>query len=404
MFGGFGKVLQFPVRAVRASFALLFRGVRAAVRRVARVAQSSFVRAALRVAARTTAFGARSAVIAAALAAVTLAVAWGGFERVPVATIGVKQTVFGGGGLVERDFAPGLVRSTRGLDAWHFLDARTHFLAFGWESDGADLPVLDLRTKDGNEVKVCVTVPYRIVPGEGWLLVRDGLKATYRALARTTAQSLLMQELAELSSSDFASTVTRQARCRDALPKLNALLAPYHLVAESIQIHQVLFWTEYEKKLQAKQLTKQLALEAEAATEVEEERRSHTLAEEIDAEEKRVRAEKDKEIQEVVAKAELEIAEIRAEAKRYDELVRAAALAEYERADAEGRLGLARAEALREKLAQEVNESAGGRILLARKAAEKLRIRSVTLDSRDPRVPNPLDLDAMVALLVGKQK
>lgn len=404
MIGWFTKAVQLSVRAVRAWLELVGRALRASTRLVARGASSRFARAAARRSAWLGAFVASSGATAALLAAAVLGVAWGGFERVPVATIGVKQTVFGGGGLVERDFAPGIVRSTRGLDAWHFLDARTHFLAFGWESDGADLPVLDLRTKDGNEVKVCVTVPYRIVPGEGWQLVRDGLKATYRALARTTAQSLLMQELAELSSSDFASTVTRQARCRDALPKLNALLAPYHLAAESIQIHQVLFWTKYEKKLQAKQLTKQLALEAEAATEVEEERRSHTLAEEIDAEEKRVRAEQDKEIQEVVSRAELEIAEIRAEAKRYDELTRAAAVAEFERADAEGRLGLARAEALREKLAQDVNESSGGRILLARKAAEKLRIRSVTLDSRDPRVPNPLDLDAMVALLVGKPR
>ncbi|MCE9595823.1 MAG: hypothetical protein K8S98_16660 [Planctomycetes bacterium] len=373
-----------------------------ATRGVLRAARSHWVAAPLAWLLRAVGSTARVAAVGAVVAAVALAGLWVGYERVPVASIGVQQTQWGDGGLVEHDFEPGLHRSTRGLSAWHILDARTHFLMFGWKTDGADLELLDLRTKDGNEVKLSVTVPYRIRPGEGWQLVRDGLKSSYEALARATTQSLLMQELAELSSTDLATTSMRLARCRDALPRLNALLAPYHLEAESIQIHQTLFWNEYEKKLQSKQLTKQLALEAEAATEVEEERRKNTLAEQIDAEEKRVRAEKDKEIETSVAEATLDIARIRAEAKGYDELLRTQAGAELDRANAEGAFQIAKAEALREELVQRVHESAGGRILLARKAAEQLRIRSVTLDSRDPRVPNPLDLDAMVALLVGK--
>jgi regulator of protease activity HflC (stomatin/prohibitin superfamily) len=404
MFASLGKLVTAVFALLRAWFAWTGRVLAALARLALSVSRSRFVTAPARLAFRLAGSTTRAALTGAVLALLALAILWGGFVRVPVAAIGVRQSLWGGGGIVERDFAPGIWRSTRGLDAWHFLDGRTHFLCFGWQSDGADLPLLDLRTKDGNEVKLGVTVPYRIKPGEGWQLVRDGLKASYRALARTTTRSALMQELAELTSSDFTNTVTRQARCRDALPKLNALLAPYHLEAESVQIHQMQFWAEYEKKLQASQLTKQQTLEVEAATEVEEERRSHTLAQEIDAEEKSLRAEKDKEIESVVATATLEIAKIRADAKSYDELVRAAANAELERVTAEGNLAVAKAEALREELVQKVHESAGGRILLARTAAEKLRIRSVTLDSRDPRVPNPLDLDAMVGLLVGKAK
>ncbi|MBI5435351.1 MAG: hypothetical protein HZA52_21130 [Planctomycetes bacterium] len=403
----FAWIATLPSRVAagaRAYFAASGRLLRGGARLAGRGLRSRWIATPFRFGVRAFASTSRVAAVGGSLALAAFGVLWGGFERVPIATIGVQQSLWGGEGLVEHDFAPGLRRSTRGLSAWHFLDARTHFLRFGWESDGADLPVLDLRTKDGNEVKIGVTVPFRIKSGEGWMLVRDGLKSSYHALARTTTQSLLMQELAELSSTDFASTVTRQARCRDALPKLNALLAPYHLEAESIQVHQVLFWIEYEKKLQAKQLTKQQALEAEAATEVEEERRSHTLAEEIDAEEKRVRAEQDKAIETVVAEAQLELARIKSDAKSYDELVRARATAELERATAQGNLAITKAEALREELVQRIHESAGGRILLARSAAEKLRIRTVTLDSRDPRVPNPMDLDAMVALLVGKAR
>lgn len=337
-----------------------------------------------------------------ALALSALGALWLGFERVPAGAIGVKQSDWGDAGLVEQDFAPGLQRSLRGWSAWHLLDGRTHFLTFGWETDGAALPVLDLRTKDGNEVKVSATVPYRIRPGEGWQLVRDGFKSSYKSLARTTAESLLMQEFANLSSSDFADTDVRLARCAEALPRLNALLAPYHLEAETIQIHQVLFWIEYEKKLQAKQLTRQLALEAEAAAQVEEERRADTLAESIDAEEKQLRAEMDMQIEQMNADSQRAVAAIRREAQTYDELHRSEVQATYAREVAEGELALARAQALKDRLTHQVYDTAGGRILLAREAARNLRIKQVTLDSSDPRVPSVLDLDQMVQLLIGR--
>lgn len=336
------------------------------------------------------------------LALLALGALWAGFERVPAGAIGVKQSDWGDAGLVEHDFAPGLQRSLRGWSAWHLLDGRTQFLTFGWETDGAALPVLDLRTKDGNEVKVSATVPYRIRTGEGWQLVRDGFKSSYKSLARTTTESLLMQEFANLSSSDFADTDARLARCAEALPRLNALLAPYHLEAETIQIHQVLFWIEYEKKLQAKQLTRQLALEAEAAAQVEEERRADTLAESIDAEEKKLRGEMDMQIEQLNADSQRAIAAIRREAQSYDELHRSEVQATYAREAAEGELALARAQALKDRLTHLVYDTAGGRILLAREAAQNLRIKQVTLDSSDPRVPSVLDLDQMVQLLIGR--
>ncbi len=45
--------------------------------------------------------------------------------------------------------------------------------------------------------------------------------------------------------------------------------------------------------------------------------------------------------------------------------------------------------------------TSGGRLWLARQAAENLNIRTVTLNSNDPSVPSVLDLDGMVKLLMG---
>ncbi len=345
----------------------------------------------------------RIAIWSAALALLAFGFVWFGFERVPLGAIGVMQEQWGDGGIVAHDFEPGLHRSWRYFESWHRLDGRTHFLCFGFKSDGCDLPVLDLRTKDGNEVKVSATVPYHIKRGEGWQLVRDGLKSSYASLARTTVESVLMQEFAHLSTSDFTDTDLRLARCSEALPRLNALLAPYHLEAETIQMHQTQFWIEYEKKLQSKQLTHQEALDAGAAAEVEEERRRETLANEIDNEEKKVRAQFDNDIETANAEAQLAIAKTKSDARSYDVVTRAKADADSAKEIAAGDLAIDKAEALKDELTHKVYDTSGGRILLAREAATNLRITHVTLDAHDPRVPNVLDLDAMVALLVGKK-
>ena len=70
---------------------------------------------------------------------------------------------------------------------------------------------------------------------------------------------------------------------------------------------------------------------------------------------------------------------------------------------AEGALALAQTDALRERLIAETLNSAGGRVQIAREAASQLTFGKVQLDSRDARVPSPLDLDALVMLLLGNQ-
>lgn len=322
-------------------------------------------------------------------------------NRVHAGMIGVRQSQWGGSGVLARDFEPGLWPSLRGWHAWHQLDGRTHYLSFGYETDGAEHPVIDLRTRDGNVVQVSVMVPYRILPGEAHRLVAEGLKGAYPDMVRATARNLLGQELAELTSSDLADTDLRRARCDTALVRLNELLRPFHVRAETIQIHQVFFRMAYETKLQAKQLTRQNALLSEALTLVEEEKRADLIAEEIVAEEKRVRAEMDKQIEQEKADAYRRIAEIKREAQERNVLRRVEADAFFEREVATGKLALDRVEALRDELFQATLATPGGRLFLAREAASKLRIESVVLNSSDPTVPSVLDLDEMVELLLG---
>lgn len=321
--------------------------------------------------------------------------------RVTAGQIGVRQAQLGESGVEPRDFPPGLHRGLRWLHAWHVLDSRTHVAAFGLSGDAASQPALELRTKDGNLATVAAAVLYRIRPGEAWRLVADGLQASYPALAVAATASLLRSELAELSSDDFASTAARQARMAEALPRLNERLAPLHLEAETIQLGDVYFWAEYQKALDEERFARESARLNAALARLERERRGDPSREEIDAEEKRLRAQSERELEGLRSATLLEIARIRSAAESHALLQRSEADATHERELAAGRLVLDRAETERELGLATALHGEAGRIWLAREAAGKLVVRKALLNASDPRLPPILDLDGITRLLLG---
>jgi len=349
-------------------------------------------------------FGTRVSLTALLIAAFVIGSGWFFWRRVPPTTIGVRQSLWGGG-IEARDYATGLHFSVRPLDTWYALDARTHLVAFAHRSDGGSSPMLRVRTKDGNVARVAASVPYHIRPEEGHLLVAKGLRSTYRELVLATVKKTLLVELAHLSSKDLASTETRVARVRETLPKLNEELARYHVEAESIELRMVFFPQEYEQTLQKKQLSRQLELLAEAEKDLkDEERRVGRLEMEIEGDVRTLHARKKQAIAEIVARHKKEISPIQAQTATYRETRAAEAQAEYDSLVAEGRIVLDEVEAERTHLLAEAYNSPGGRLYLAREAAHRLRIEEVTLNSNDPDVPSVLDLDELVKLLVGSSE
>jgi hypothetical protein len=344
----------------------------------------------------------RSATCAALIAGLLLGLMYLCIERIPPATIGVLESQWGGG-IVERDLEPGLHFGLRGWHAWHHLDRRTHFAFFGASEQGAEAPILDLRTKEGNEIKVSVVVPYRIMPGEAHLLVRDGLRSAYVNLVRATIRDVLMKDLAELTAGEFASTDARSELLRASLPRLNVLLARYHVQAEAIEIHQVEFWKQYEHILQLKQLTRQKALLAKAATLVEEEMRKNTLEQDIAGAEMRIRGGMDKQIELLRSEGKFAISRVRSEFSEYDRMRRAAAQSETDQLLAAADQALYEAESLKQRLSNAAFDSAGGRIDLARQGAANLRIAEVVLNSNDPNIAALISLERLGQLLFSGQ-
>lgn len=326
-------------------------------------------------------------------------------ERVPPAKIGVKQNMWAGG-IVEKDYGTGFHVGITGYHKWYLLDKRTHFVNYSQldadigRSDGGG--PLEFRTKDNNEVMVDVTVTYRIKEDEAHLIVREGDIDIYRDRVTSTVKGVLREELAQLRSEDFYSTDARLARVTETLPILRQALKPLHVVPLDILVRAMRFPEGYEQKLQDKQLTLQKTKLFEAQEKVENQLQvTGKMEKEIEAAEKGQRGDWDKRLQQARSDNNVKIAGVLAEAEVYDKRVRAEAGAEYETSVAEGRLAMDTAEALRNDLRNRALDTLGGRIFLARQAAENLQIGEVTLNSNDPEVPSIIDVNELVKLLVG---
>ena len=193
------------------------------------------------------------------LSAITLLIAPTCFiSTVPLGNIGVRSSSFSG--VLEADLEPGWHLSVASIHNLTLLPSRYLFLDYGTEDNQS----LQIRTRDNNNVFVDVTVPYRIKPGEAHLIMKAGNHVltnndTYRfqRLAAETTVSVLREDLANLTSSDFYNTDKRLLVAGDTLKVLNEELAPLHLEASGVLVRAVTFRPEYEVQLQAIQLNEQ---------------------------------------------------------------------------------------------------------------------------------------------------
>lgn len=331
------------------------------------------------------------------------------FENVPPATIGVKQNLWSGKGVVTSDFGLGLHLGVTGIHRWYYLSARTHFLNFTGEQGPSDdevqnLEPLEIRTTDGNIVTVEATVSYRIRAGEGHRIIAEAAQQFYRDRVASVVTAVLRGELPKLTSEDLQETAKRVQRVAEILPVLDREISTYHCTADQVLIRRIKFQKDYEDQLQEKQYLRQLANLDQALTrQAEEEKTVNAIDRQIQAAELKLNQEWEKRIQEKKSEYDVKVAQIRAEAEIYARRARAEGAAERVIRTANGKLAIEKAEALRNELRTQALDSAGGRVLLALEAAEKLNLPSVVLNSDDPAVPKILDLDGLVKMLVGAQ-
>jgi len=178
--------------------------------------------------------------------------------------IGVRQNNVSGAGIADRDFGPGYHLRIPGVHRFYTLDERYAFIHF------SDDTQLDIRTRDNNVVTLDVSVPFRIRPDEGHLVVSNGLHVgdAYKERTRNVTMGVLREHLAAMNAPEFFDTDRRLEVTEETLIALNEALQEFHVEAERVYIRAIYYRTEYEGQLQRIQLLQQQALLDAAQQEV----------------------------------------------------------------------------------------------------------------------------------------
>ena len=344
----------------------------------------------------------RLSVVSAAWAGLVLALGSNLFFHVPIDQIAVRQARLGGAGVVAEDLGPGLHLQVPGRDAWHLLRRGTHLVSFDSEERGGTHPRLEVATVEGELCQTSVSVLYRIREGEAHRIVAEGLKSHYHVRAVAICRRVLLEELGSLTAEDYADPAVR-SRVEDAArARLVDELSVAHLEPLDVLVGEVFFAGTYEEKMLEKQLASQgeLTQAALLRREAEQRRNEEEQLAIQDAEAAIVRefALQEEALRDASARR---LADLKATALAEREQALSTTEVEVLRLKTEAELALAAAEALGPALMDEALQSEGGRLWVARQAAENLSFGRVTLDSRDPRVPTVLDLDALAETLIG---
>ena len=304
------------------------------------------------------------------------------FIQVQPWEIGVRRSLTGGIG--ERDYGLGYQFRIPFFHSFYRLPRTLQYLDYSNIGD-AEAGALEIRTSGNNVIFVDVSIPWRIIEGEAWQIIREGFGDSYPEKVRSTSTGILRETLAELTNLDIQETDKRQATASDILPKLNQQLARYHIKADHVVIRAIRFREEYERKLQDKQYySVQGRLDEAKRQQSVAVQETDTLEKTIDKEIALKREEWNRQIEEAKTKYELQIAAFEAQAVQYDRKRRSEGDAIYSELKAEGDLAEAKAEALGESLKAKALATPAGRTFSAITAARNFELGDITLNSNDP--------------------
>jgi hypothetical protein len=190
----------------------------------------------------------------------------------------------------------------------------------------------------------------------------------------------------------------REKIAKEALKKLNIKLKKVHVKADYVLIRSFYFINKkVERTIQEKQYLRQEKLLKQAQLrENEAKLATNKIETSIVNAEKAEIENGNKRIEELKSKYEIQIAEIERTKNNYDKKVRAEGDAKRAILESQGRLKMAKADALKIKLEAKLLKSKGGKIFIAKQVAENLDVGEVWLNSN---TKNPLNIVSLKSLL-----
>lgn len=306
--------------------------------------------------------------------------------RVQLGEVGVRTDEWTGG-LVKEDFGPGWHRNLGPMHRWVFFDSTVQTLEMSEESfhmDDVPGDSLSLKSSDGNNVDVDVTVKYRIQEGKAYVLYqKKGPGNAYKLTFQQEALNACRTVFGRMKTEDFYDPEMKVQMSQDAKELLTTAVTDLGVEVIDILIRHVRFDPGYERKIQDKKLAVQEAKVNQSKTLAAEQKGiTQTVEADTEALKLQIEAEKKAKIVEMEAELAKAIATIQAEAIKYEMERKAQADLYAAEKRAEGQLLVKQAEAAGERLRNEAMAGVGGAIMVALEAAKNLQLGDLVVSTQ----------------------
>ncbi|HNN93926.1 MAG TPA: SPFH domain-containing protein [Pseudomonadota bacterium] len=304
--------------------------------------------------------------------------------------VGVRTKKIFGAGIDPHIYPPGATYFfTPFLSDWATFDIKLQNLEMTAAKDRGDRAgddAVEFKTTDGNDIRVNVTVAWRIEPERApHLLQRVGRSTAEikEKLVRPACRTYVRDVLNELHSEEFYVSEKRFQKAQKALEKLRAELGPEGIVVEQMLLGEHSFNAEYQKVIQDRKLAEQNA----------ERLKSEAQAAEAEAQRNLEKAKGDVQAQVAKAKGEAEQIHIAADREFYEK-------------EREAKAILAEATA-RAKSIEKQNKAmagAGGRTAVKLRIADALQGKPIMIvPAGNGAALQKLDLNRMLESIIAQE-
>jgi len=292
---------------------------------------------------------------------------------------GIKPDIIGGGRWVFTGPGVTIHRFPTALQALEMSqDLRT---TSEGSADVRHVPRIQVSTTDGSNVKVDVTVLYRIVDPYKVMTQLGPRRLFEDAAVIPKAELALKNNLGKLNAEDFYHELKRVEHTLAARDEMNELLKDVGIAVDHVLIRQYYYEEGYAKQIESRKVQDQLVFTNRSAAEAAKE----------DAARRKVESQGEANANVERKRGEAEVIKIRAEADLYKR-----------KKESEGDMLVQVGEAKGTQLVNTAYASSGSDNLVALEMAKVLDGISLIVVSDPKNGLNPLDVDQMMKLVGAK--
>jgi regulator of protease activity HflC (stomatin/prohibitin superfamily) len=296
---------------------------------------------------------------------------------------GIKQVIYGSGkGIKPEIYKAGLHWVMTGTERMHVFPTDLQALNLSGSSKEADtmgsrqMPPLNIQTSEGYNVRVELTVLYRIEDPYKVITALGPGRLYEDSLVIPRSEQILRMRLGELEAEQFYKVKIRAEKVATALADLNVAMEPAGVKALDIFVRAYSYDEKYQTAIEQRKIQDQNVFKNKAEAEMAT----------ANAAKDKIVAEGDAQVKIELSRGDAEKRKIEAEADLYQRKQRSAGQLEVKLAEAEG-----------VRLENDALRGVGSDNMVGLKMAEVMRGTKVIVVSTDGESGvNPLDLKAVL--------